>query len=99
MALAALVGCSSEEATTPTPEAPGMQADLGNGYPYPGHDFQLLLIGVPKNKTADMDNNNGRRIFVQLYSDNVVTSPGGKNAESRARANRPNAKNESKHSP
>jgi hypothetical protein len=34
---------------------------------------------VPKDKTANMDNNDGRRIFVQLESDNVVTSPGGKN--------------------
>ena len=58
---------------------------LGNGYPQGAHDYQLLLIGVPKDKTADMDNNNGRRIFVQLESDNVVTDPGGKNNGQRAK--------------
>jgi hypothetical protein len=52
---------------------------LGNGFPEGGHDYRLNIIGVPKDKTADMDNNNGRRIFVQLESNNVVTNPGGKN--------------------
>jgi hypothetical protein len=76
---AILVGCSDEPTTAAGPEAGPISAELGNGYPLPGHDYQLLLIGVPQDKTADMDNNNGRRIFVQLYSDNVVTNPGGKN--------------------
>jgi len=57
----------------------GPVADLGNGFPIGGHDYRLNIIGVPHDKTADMDNNNGRRIFVQLNSDNVVTNPGGKN--------------------
>lgn len=52
---------------------------LGNGFPQGAADYRLNIIGVPKDKTADMDNNNGRRIFVQLNSDNVVTAPGGKN--------------------
>jgi len=51
----------------------------GNGFPQGGHDYHLNIIGVPKDKTANMDDNNGHRIFVQLQSDNVVTSPGGKN--------------------
>jgi hypothetical protein len=54
-------------------------ATLGNGFPQGAADYRLNIIGVPKDKTADMDNNNGRRIFVQLNSDNVVTTPGGKN--------------------
>ncbi len=62
------------------PTAPGAPASsLGNGFPEGGHDYSLHLIGVPKDKTASMDGNNGRRIFVQLESDNVVTDPGGKN--------------------
>lgn len=59
--------------------APTPLAALGNGFPEGGHDYRLNIIGVPKDKTADMDNNNGRRIFVQLESDNVVTNPGGTN--------------------
>ena len=35
---------------------------LANGLAY-----QLNIIGVPKNKTADMTGNNGRRIFVPLW--------------------------------
>lgn len=58
---------------------PGALADLGNGFPTGGHDYRLNIIGVPHDKTADMDNNNGRRIFVQLESNNTVTNPGGKN--------------------
>ena len=79
IAAAILVGCNTDEPTNPASEAGNLQASLGNGYPTGGHDYQLLLIGVPQDKTAAMDNNNGRRIFVQLYSDNVVTNPGGKN--------------------
>ena len=37
----------------------------GNGAPSGAH-YNLNIIGVPKNKTADMDNNNGHRIFVKL---------------------------------
>lgn len=37
----------------------------GNGSPA-GHQFTLNLIGVPKNKTADLSNSDGRRIFIPL---------------------------------
>jgi hypothetical protein len=37
----------------------------GNGAPSGPH-YNLNLIGVPKDKTADMDGNNGHRIFVKL---------------------------------
>ena len=37
----------------------------GNGAPSGSH-YQLNIIGVPKNKTADLTNNDGRRIFVPL---------------------------------
>src|SRR5919201_4521114 len=43
----------------------------GNGAPSGTH-YNLNIIGVSHDKTADMNDNNGRRIFVQLY--------GGKNA-------------------
>lgn len=41
------------------------QARGGNGAPSGGH-FNLNIIGVPKEKTADMTGNSGRRIFVDL---------------------------------
>jgi hypothetical protein len=31
-----------------------------------GFDYKLNIIGVPKDKSAEMDDNNGRRIFVRL---------------------------------
>ena len=40
-------------------------AETGNGAPSGAH-YNLNLIGVPKNKTADMTGDNGRRIFVPL---------------------------------
>jgi hypothetical protein len=74
------VACSdSPAAPTKARSLAGPSRTLGNGFPQGGQDYRLNIIGVPKDKTADMDSNNGRRIFVQLESDNVVTSPGGKN--------------------
>src|SRR2546428_235524 len=48
----------------------------GNGAPNGSH-YNLNIIGVPKDKTADMNNNDGHRIFVQLNS--TVPSPVGGN--------------------
>ena len=76
-ALAALAACAESPSAVRTPGV--VSRTLGNGFPSGGQDYRLNIIGVPKNKTATMDNNDGRRIFVQLESDNVVTSPGGKN--------------------
>ena len=55
-------------ATTPTVTTASV-ATTGNGAPSGSH-FNLNIIGVPKDKTADMNNNNGRRIFVQLVGGN-----------------------------
>jgi hypothetical protein len=78
---AAFLAACSDSPTTPTKAIPlgGPSRTLGNGFPEGGHDYRLNIIGVPKNKSAAMDDNNGRRIFVQLESSNTVTSPGGKN--------------------
>jgi hypothetical protein len=40
-------------------------AGEGNGAPSGAH-YNLNIIGVPKDKTATMDDNNGHRIFVKL---------------------------------
>ena len=45
--------------------APGLTL-TGNGAPSGAH-YTLNLIGVPKDKTADMTGNNGRRIFVPEF--------------------------------
>lgn len=69
-----------DQPTEPENQVAGeLQASLGNGYPSPHFDYKLNIIGVPKDKTAAMDNNNGRRIFVQLYGGGEVTTKGGKN--------------------
>lgn len=45
---------------------PGVSAGgTGNGAPSGAH-YNLNIIGVPKDKTASMDNNSGHRIFVKL---------------------------------
>lgn len=46
-------------------EARGKNGTTGNGGPSGAH-YNLNIIGVPKNKTADMDGNNGHRIFMPL---------------------------------
>jgi len=76
-ALAVLAACAESPSAVKTPGA--ASRTLGNGFPSGGQDYRLNIIGVPKDKTAPMDDNSGRRIFVQLNSTNVVTNPGGKN--------------------
>ena len=53
-------------------------AHTGNGFPQGAHDYKLNIIGVPQGKTADMDDNNGRRIFILLNGGETVTNAGGK---------------------
>lgn len=73
-----LAACD-DQPTQPTTQLSQEIAVHGNGFPDGSHDYKLNIIGVPQDKSAEMDNNNGHRIFVQLESDNVVTNPGGKN--------------------
>lgn len=49
----------------PKKESQAAQSQTGNGGPSGAH-YNLNLIGVPKNKTADMSGDSGRRIFVKL---------------------------------
>ena len=53
-------------------------ATTGNGAPSGSH-YNLNIIGVPKDKTADMNNNDGHRIFVQLNGGSAVGDIVGKN--------------------
>jgi len=66
--LAGLAACA-DGPTAPNPASPDLavrQTPESNGFPQGPHDYKLNIIGVSKDKTADMDDNNGRRIFVQL---------------------------------
>src|SRR3989454_1092950 len=65
----ASVGTTTTKTTTTTATTSTVStasvATTGNGAPSGSH-YNLNIIGVPKDKTADMNNNNGRRIFVEL---------------------------------
>jgi hypothetical protein len=65
-------GCS-ERVSTPmaTDGSAVMRAATGNGAPNGAH-YNLNIIGVPKDKTATMDNNNGHRIFVKLWGKSKI---------------------------
>jgi len=60
-----LVQEESSSASTISKDSPG----------YIGFDFKFNIIGVSKDKTASMDGNNGKRIFVQLYGGDKVCDP------------------------
>lgn len=62
-----LAGCA-DEPTGPATEGLDLPtaSQLGNGFPEGGHDYKLNIIGVPKEKSAAMDDNSGHRIFVLL---------------------------------
>ena len=68
LSLALLVGLTAcaEEGDSPTgPDVPAVAEAAGHGGPQGAHDYQLNIIGTG-DKSADMDGNNGHRIFVPL---------------------------------
>lgn len=78
LALPALlfVGCSEDSLVEPTADAaalnaPSGVATTGNGAPSGAH-YTLNIIGVPKGKTAPMDDNSGHRIFVNLEGNTKI---------------------------
>jgi len=70
-------GNTAATSATTTTTAAASVATTGNGAPSGAH-YNLNLIGVPKDKTADMTNNDGHRIFVQLTGGEDATSLKGK---------------------
>jgi hypothetical protein len=65
---AALIACSDDEMTAPV--SPGGSpsfsvSETGNGAPSGAH-YTLNIIGVPKDKSANLTGGNGHRIFVDL---------------------------------
>lgn len=66
VAFVAALGACQDPPTQPDDASfakPGPVIDNSNGAPS-GKHYNLNIIGVPKSKTAPMDGNNGRRIFV-----------------------------------
>ena len=68
--LSSLLGvrCSESEVISPAdldPASEVMAKNVNNGAPSGAH-YNLNIIGVPKEKTADMTNGKGHRIFVPL---------------------------------
>jgi uncharacterized protein YcfL len=72
-------GCSDHSsAPTATTVNSLMNTGGGNGGPNGAH-YNLNLIGVQKDKTAAMDNNNGHRIFVKLWGNTKIWLAEGDN--------------------
>jgi len=61
-----VVATACSEAPTALPDDPTPATTRGNGFPQGSHEYLLNIIGVPKDKTAAMDDNSGHRIFVRL---------------------------------
>ena len=59
----------------------------GNGAPSGTH-YNLNIIGVPKDKTADMNNNDGHRIFVQLVGGQDAAKLSGQTFNTITRLNK-----------
>jgi hypothetical protein len=70
-----IAGCS-EELRTPDQNVSqelALKGKGGNGNGFPsGAHYNLNIIGVPKGKTADMNNNSGHRIFVSLQGNTKI---------------------------
>lgn len=66
VAILAIAGCSQQSDLPTQSEVIAFSGTTGNGAPNGAH-YNLNIIGVPKNKTADMTGSSGHRIFVPLY--------------------------------
>lgn len=65
MGIAALALAACDEQAPTGPDIDAAFVRTGNGAPSGSH-YNLNIIGVPRNKTADMTGNNGHRIFVSI---------------------------------
>ena len=77
------VGQSTTTSTTTTASV----TTTGNGAPSGTH-YNLNIIGVPKDKTAAMNDNNGHRIFVQLFGGQPVVDISGKDFATLSKVNK-----------
>lgn len=83
-----LTGTTAKTTSQATSSTTTSAASLtGNGAPSGTH-FNLNIIGVPKDKTASMTNNDGHRIFVQLNGGEDASSLSGKDFNQLTRTNK-----------
>jgi len=80
------IAAKTSVTTTPTVVLVTSAATTGNGAPSGSH-YNLNIIGVPKDKTADMNNNDGHRIFVQLNGGSAAGDITGKNFSDISKVN------------
>jgi hypothetical protein len=73
LCLAGLAACGSGEIAYSFEPVFNLEPLTGNGNGSPsGAHYNLNIIGVPKDKTADMTNNNGHRIFAKLWGNTKI---------------------------
>lgn len=65
----------------------GRASFTGNGAPNGAH-FELNIIGVPQDKTADMTGSDGHSIFVQLIGGDAASSLDGKDFNTISKQNK-----------
>ena len=75
-----------QSATTSTTTTASVTT-TGNGAPSGTH-YNLNIIGVPHDKTAAMNDNNGHRIFVQLFGGQSATDISGKDFATLSKVNK-----------
>ena len=63
--------CSNEQIDSSIDESSLTSRNNGN-YAPTGKHYNLNIIGMSKEKTADMDGNNGHRIFVKLWGNTKI---------------------------
>jgi hypothetical protein len=71
LGLATAVVAACEQPATTAPDIEPAFVQTGNGAPSGAH-YNLNIIGVPREKTADMTNNSGHRIFVALTGNTKI---------------------------
>lgn len=84
-ALACSEGSSSLATEPLSPD--GRASFTGNQAPNGSH-FELNIIGVPQNKTADMTGSDGHSIFVQLFGGDAASSLTGKDFNTISKLNK-----------
>jgi hypothetical protein len=78
---------TTSSASTTSVSTTAAVTTTGNGAPS-GLHFNLNILGVPKDKTASMTNNDGHRIFVQLNGGEDATTLNGKLASQLIKTNK-----------
>ena len=89
-ALVALAACQGDVVSPvldPPSSSPWFNAGTGTGAPSGAH-FNLNIIGVPRDKQADMTGANGHVIFVQLVGGDAAPALNGKDFNTISKINK-----------